>query len=243
MQYLPYIFRLDDLKSKFNNKKQLNNWIFNLNKSNKIKKVRNGLYVSVDQMGLITSTKYDIASKISKDSCLCYHSALEFYGLTNQVFNELIVGSSTKFNNFEFEGITYIYKNMKNYNQVKEEFGYIRVTSLERTVIDCIDNINLAGGIEELLNALEQIEILNEDKLLDALNSYDEIFLYQKTGYILEEFNDVLDLSDDFFNELKKHQSNQVKYFLQDEYKDIKYNSKWKLMCPLNLKSKINGGY
>ena len=243
MQYLPYIFRLDDLKSKFNNKKQLNNWIFNLNKSNKIKKVRNGLYVSVDQMGLITSTKYDIACKISKDSCLCYHSALEFYGLTNQVFNELIVGSSTKFNNFEFEGITYIYKNMKNYNQVKEEFNSIRVTSLERTVIDCIDNINLAGGIEELLNTLEQIEILNEDKLLDALNSYDEIFLYQKTGYILEEFNDVLDLSNDFFNELKKHQSNQVKYFLQDEYKDIKYNSKWKLMCPLNLKSKINGDY
>ena len=242
MEYLPYIFTIRDFKDKFKSKKQLNNWIFNLNKSKKIKKVRNGLYVSLDQTGIVTSTKFDIACKISKDSCLCYHSALEFYGLQNQVFNELVVGSSTKFNNFEFEGITYIYKNMKNYNQVKEEFGYIRVTSLERTVIDCIDNINLAGGIEELLNALDQVRILNEEKLLDTLNSYNEVFLYQKTGYLLEEFNDELELSDDFFNELKKHQTNQVKYFLNDEYDDIKYNSKWKLMCPRNLKSRIRQG-
>ena len=124
MEYLPYIFTISDFKDKFKSKKQLNNWIFNLNKSKKIKKVRNGLYVSLDQRGAITSTKFDIACKISKDSCLCYHSALEFYGLQNQVFNELVVGSSTKFNNFEFEGITYIYKNMKNYTITVNGIAY-----------------------------------------------------------------------------------------------------------------------
>ncbi len=244
MQYLPYIFSINELSDKFKNKKQLDNWIFNLNKSKKVKKIRNGLYASIDQQGQISISKYEIACKITKDSFLCYHSALEYYGFYNQVFNELYVGSTSKFNSFEFEGITYTSRVIKNLIQVNEDkFRDVRVTSLERTVIDCISNIDLAGGIEELLNALEGMRILDEDKLLEMLKMYDEVFLYQKAGYILEEFKESLMLSDSFFEECKKHLTNQVKYFLDDEYSDIKYNSKWKLMCPVDLKSRLYGGY
>ena len=42
---------------------------------------------------------------------------------------------------------------------------------------------------------------------------------------------------------LEYRDTNQIKYFLQDEYKDIEFNSKWKLMAPKNLKSCLNGGY
>ena len=51
-----------------------------------------------------------------------------------------------------------------------------------------------------------------------------------------------MNLSDSFFIECESRVNNTVKYFLQDEYSNIKYNSKWKLMSPVNLLSRINGG-
>ena len=175
---------------------------------------------------------------------MSYHSALEFHGVANQVFSDVIVCSSTRFNNFEFEDIEYINKVNKNYVEVMNIItAGVRVSSLDRTIIDCIDNINLAGGIEEILNALEQTKVLDEKKLLSVLESYNQVLLYQKVGYILEHFKEQLNISNDFFEICRSKLTNQIKYFLQDEYKEIEYNATWKLMAPKNLKSRINGGY
>ena len=243
-KFIPYTFNKQEIIKDFDNEKQLNNWIASKLKSKSLKKVRNGLYVIVDSAGYVYSSKFEIASKISKDSFVSYHSALEFHGVANQVFSDVIVCSSTRFNNFEFEDIEYINKVNKNYVEVMNILtAGVRVSSLERTIIDCIDNINLAGGIEEILNALEQTKVLNEKKLLSVLESYNQVLLYQKVGYILEHFKEQLNLSNDFFEICRSKLTNQIKYFLQDEYKEIEYNATWKLMAPKNLKSRINGGY
>jgi predicted transcriptional regulator of viral defense system len=59
----------------------------------------------------------------------------------------------------------------------------VRVTDEERTVIDCIDRIDRAGGLEELLHAIAAMTYLNENKLLNYLEIYDKQFLYQKTVF------------------------------------------------------------
>ncbi len=243
IDYVPYLFSKKDLINKFENDKQFDNWIYNSIKFKRIKKIRNGLYVSIDRQGNMNTNKFEIASKISDDSFISYHAGLEYYGIANQVFSELTIGSSTKFNTFIFDGETYSCKVIKNYEQVTYiPQSQVRVASLERTIIDCIDNINLAGGIEEVLNALDQIKFIDESKLLLVLKSYNRVLLYQKVGFILEQFKEELSLSEKFFEECQKHLTNQVKYFLEDEYDSISYNSKWKLMAPINLKSRLYGG-
>ena len=134
----------------FNERKMFENWIFQNLQTNKIKKVRKDLYALVDpSSGYIYANKYEIASNISESSFLSYHSALEFYGLANQVFNELTISSKTKFNDFEFEDVSYNYKStMDDYQVIYDELTNVRVTTIERTVIDCIDRIDLAGGLE-----------------------------------------------------------------------------------------------
>ena len=240
---IPYCFTMNDIICKFKSEKQFYYWLEQKMKNNLVKKVRQNLYVTIDSMQSISATKFEIASKISDNSFIAYHSALEYYGLTNQVFNSVIVGNDKRFSEFEFDDIEYTCKVVKNFEQVnKIESEKIKVTTLEKTIIDCIDNINLAGGIEEILNALSQIKILSENKLLDALNSYNKVLLYQKTGYILEQFKQELSLSDKFFKECESKLTNQTKYFLNDEFKDVGYNKKWKLIAPQNLKSIINGG-
>lgn len=231
--FTPYVFSKEDIFTKFKDVYQYNNWIKKNIRDLNIKKVRNCLYVSLDSKGFNLSNKFEIGTKINEEAYISYHSALEYYGLANQVFNDVIVSSSKRFSNFIFEDSEYLFIKSNNYEQVEfmQDNG-IRVTTLERTIIDCIDDINLAGGIEEIINALEQIKYLDEDKLLNALKSYDKIFLYQKTGYLLEKYNDNLKLSNKFFNECRKHLSNQIKYFMDDCDSDVFLNKRWKLIAP-----------
>ncbi len=244
INFIPYTFTKKDIIGNFKNDKQYDNWISNQVRSGKILKVRNGLYVHVDISGYPLTTRYEIATKVADDAFVCYHSALEYYGMANQVFNTIMVGSRKRFADFSFDDIDYIRKPAKHEVQVAYIVtAGVRITSLERTVVDCLDDIDAGGGIDEVLSALDQIRILDEAKLLETLRAYDSVFLYQKVGYVLEHFKGELVLTDSFFDECKSKLTNQIKYFLKDEYNDIQFNSTWKLMAPKNLKSRITGGY
>lgn len=244
IDFIPYTFTKKDIIDKFKSDKQYDNWIAKQIRSHKILKVRNGLYVCADFSGYPLSTKYEIATKIADDAYVCYHSALEYYGVANQVYNSLTVGSKKRFNDFTFNDIDYIRKQSKIEVQVVNIVtSSVRVTSLERTVIDCIDDIDSGGGIDEILTVLDQIRLLDETKLIETLKAYNSVFLYQKTGYVLEYFKNKFSLSDSFFEQCKSQITNQVKYFLKDEFNDIKFNSNWNLMAPKNLKSHLMGEY
>ena len=243
LEYIPYCFSKKDIIDNFKDKTQFDNWLRTKIKNGVIKKIHNGLYVTVDSMKNINATKYEIACKISDSAFLCYHSALEYYGLANQVFNELVVGSITRFNHFEFDGINYFCKHTNNQFEINNLINEkIKVTSIERTLIDCIDDIDLAGGIEEVLNALENIKGLSENKIMNILTNYNKVILYQKVGYIFEQYNDYLKLSASFFDYLQEHLTNQVKYFLNDDYNNVEYNAKWKVIAPRNLRNKLREG-
>lgn len=77
----------------------------------------------------------------------------------------------------------------------------VRVTSLERTVVDSIADFTRICGLEELLHCFALIPSLDEKRLLEALEIYGRGQLYQKTGYILEAYKGDLSLSEAFFSE------------------------------------------
>ena len=245
MDVLPKLITKKEVIDNFENEKKYSNWIALKLKSKTYKKVRSNLYALIDpSTNDIYSTKFEIASKISDSSFICYHSALEYYGIANQVFSNVLVGSLTKFNSFVFNDNEFICKHVKDIKFVNNIVNEgIRVSSLEKTIIDCIDNIDLAGGIEEVLNALEQIKYVNENKLLEILKDINKMFLYQKIGFLFELYNNQLDLSKEFFDECKSHTSKKVNYFMQYEFKDTELSEKWNLIVPKNIKSRINGGY
>lgn len=245
MDVLPKLITKKEVIDNFENEKKYSNWIALKLKSKTYKKVRSNLYALIDpSTNDIYSTKFEIASKISDSSFVCYHSALEYYGIANQVFSNVLVGSLTKFNSFVFNDNEFICKHVKDIKFVNNIVNEgIRVSSLEKTIIDCVDNIDLAGGIEEVLNALEQIKYVNENKLLEILKDINKMFLYQKIGFLFELYNNQLDLSNEFFAECKSHTSKKVNYFMQYEFKDTELNEKWNLIVPKNIKSRINGGY
>ena len=207
-----------------------------------IERVRRDLYavISMETEQPIPN-RFQIASHISDDSIVSHHSAFEFYGYANQVFYEVYFSTKKKVRSFDYDGLHYQPVLWHGNNSITEMNGGVRVTSLERTVIDSIADFTKIGGLEEVLRCIALIPSLDEAKLLEALDTYNQEQLYQKTGYILETYKDALSLSEMFFSECMKH-SSASKTYLFDKQDDFVFHRKWLLYAPNNLKKLVDKG-
>lgn len=165
---------------------------------------------------------------------ISHHSAFEYYGLHNQVFNIVYVSSVRSFKEFEYDDITYIPVKAKSDKGVDKMPNKINVTNIERTVVDCIDDIGKAGGLEELLHCIEMVPFVDQNIILELLNEYDRQSMYQKTGYILSKFKNQLSLSPEFFDKCKEEMGKSKRY-LHEELKNSKnvYVEEWQLVTRL----------
>jgi predicted transcriptional regulator of viral defense system len=209
-----------------------------------ISQIRRDLYSANDLANKATlATKFEIASQITPSAYLSYHAALEYHGLANQVFYELYISSDERFNNFEYEGISYTYcKSGISLGVVNPPMdSMVKVTDLERTVVDCIDSINRSGGLEELIMCFSLITYLKEEQLLTYLEAYQKQFLFQKTGFILSYFQKEMKLSNDFFKECRQKTGKSIRYLTDTNDSKI-YHKEWKLYAPENILSYLEQG-
>ena len=219
-----------DLTKNINTAKSL---IRNLLKDGYIKRVKHNLYAVCDlEYKNAIPSPYMIGSKIKEDSCISYHSAFEYYGAKNQVFYLIYVSSKKNFEEFEFEGYTYTYINNKyDFGIIND--GRIRATDKERTVIDCIDKTEFAGGHEELILCLELMGKLDGNKILKYLSKYNSKKLYAKVGFMLELLKSVFGMEEEVIKECKRKSEN-LKYYFDNETKTAKnkYIKDWNLIVP-----------
>jgi len=234
---VPTLFTYDKIKDQFKGRKQYENWVFNNLKNNKIRKIRKGLYGLVNPINEdLYANKFEIGCAISETAYLSYHSAIEYYGYSNQGYNELLVESVTEFNDFEFQGTRYICKLVKKLDDVQITYDEkYKVTSLEKTVVDCINNMNLAGGLQELLFFLSQCPKLDEKKLITHICVINKRILYKKCGYLLDIYKENLGLTNHFFVLLSKFIVLDPEYFDNAKHEDNYLDKKWYLIVPKNI--------
>jgi len=238
------IFQLKDVEQLVGNLNSAKDLLQNYKRQKLISQIRRDLYVVTDLATKISqASKFEIAGKITPTSYLSYQSALEFHGLAHQVFYNIWVSSESRFNTFVFEGIEFQYCDSKSMSGVisPNENSLIKVTNLERTVIDCIDKIERCGGLDELIQSFALITYLNEELLLNYLEEYGKQFLYQKAGFILGYFRQEVKISDRFF-EVCMHKMGKSSRYLSESFNSTHYNSTWKLCAPENILSVLEQG-
>ena len=216
--------------------------LYNKTRKGVLSHVRKGVYVPS-----YLTDKFRIACNAVENGCLVYHSALEYYTLHTQSFNWVYIHSTTPFRTFIHLNETYIYKPVNylinpNLDFANENYP-IRVTSLSQTIIDCIRHIDLAGGLEELMNALDWLGIgkLDETEMIQCLDAAPSKSVYQRVGYLLSLYQEQLGLSDAFFDHCKNQIGNNVSYLTPDENCDT-YDKKWKICVP-KVEQKEYGTY
>lgn len=248
MKYLEELIELrcftyDDILNLTNNPATASSMLQYYIKQEKIVKVRKGLYTLVNPIDKEPiANKFQIGSKVSESAVISHHSAFEYYGCANQVSYNVIISSNTKFNEFRFNWDTYV--RVRNNLNVGIEYlsNGIKVTDIERTVLDSINDFEKIMGFEELIQCISLVPSLNENKLLEYLKLYDKRFLYQKTGFILEYFKDEFNLSNNFFEQCKNNCGKSSRYLLNNSNGlNYNFNNKWHITYPYNLDKILKG--
>ncbi|HOJ45350.1 MAG TPA: type IV toxin-antitoxin system AbiEi family antitoxin [Bacilli bacterium] len=235
------VFNFNDAFNIFKNKTTTYGALSRLEKQDLIKKVRNNLYVSINpSTGNAFATKYQIGSSINNYAYISHSSALEYYGYQNQVGNICYVSSYKRFNSFEYEGVIYKHVPIKSNKGVTHPSytELIKITDIEKTVIDAIQALDSIISLEELINSLEMISRLDQHKIMNYLDDYSIQALYQRTGYLLMLFNETLKFSESFFENIKEKINKSVSYISNEAKYNGKFIKEYQIIVPEWLEGK-----
>ena len=200
------IFTLEDVREYDKDPKKL---LYNLSRKNWILKIKKGLYMiaplEAGELGARSYTVHSfvIASHLVDPYCISHWSALNYHGLTEQTPPAVYITTTKPKNrkrilDIEFVFVTVHERKMFGTMEVKVENRPVRISTPEKTVIDCLDHPEHCGGIEEVAKAI-YFEHRNLDfkKITDMAEKVGNRTIIKRLGYLLErlgipEYDDLL---------------------------------------------------
>lgn len=217
----------------------------------RIANIRKGLYVVIipgQTSRNFTVDPFLLAGKLLDDTILGYHTALQYYGHTYSLWQHYVIITSHYLFPFQFRAQSFqtvkpprklIAKHQVLYGvNIEERQGIsIRVTSLERTLVDLLDRPDLGGGWEEVWRSLEMISYFKLDKVLEYVRLRDNATLAAKVGFYLEQHQQALMITDDYLQALEKLIPKQPHYF-DRAHRESQLIKRWNLMVPQNILEK-----
>jgi predicted transcriptional regulator of viral defense system len=189
---------------------------------------------------------YILASKVSIDAVLAYHTALELHGIAYTTFNELTFLSDRQILPFTFEAQRFrsVFPPKSLMKKGNVGFGVeeisrngmsIKLTCLERTIVDVLDRPDLGGGWEEIWRSLNNITKLDVDKIVEYALLLKNSTTIAKLGFFLEQRPSYFSVDEKYIKKLLLHLSKQPHYMSRQERRGGKYIEKWRLMVPLSI--------
>lgn len=170
-------------------------YVKRLVEAHKLQAIRKGLYAVLSP--LEKPEKYEpdkllLASKIREEYYLGFHTALEYYGCAYSTFNEayVCINSKNRFDHFTYRRFSFRPVFVKDtLSQISEQpygSGFLRISSKERTFIECVDRVRYAGGWEECVKSLENLSGVDFEKLISLTIHQQKKALPRRVGFTLD---------------------------------------------------------
>lgn len=209
-------------------------------------RVKRGYYVPVDVEAedptFANSNPWVIASNSFSPCYIGGWSALEYWGFTEQIYNEILVFTSRNIrkssqlllgSKFKLKRVTK--QNSFGLKTIWIDDQKVSVSDPTRTIIDILSDIELAGGIRSAFDALKQY-LASEYKSLTLLDEYagklNNKTVYKRLGFLMERIPN----SDKSFLKLCKKKLSKGNSKL-DPTLDADYLvTRWKLWIPKSWK-------
>jgi predicted transcriptional regulator of viral defense system len=215
--------------------------------SGRILRIRRGLYavvpVGTDASNLVVDP-FLLAGKIVDDAVLAYHTALEAHGRAYSIFRRCTY--LTRRNSgraFEFQGVTYqgVSHPKAFQDPGRENLGIgiqdragldIRITELERCLVDVLDRPNLSGTWEEIWRSLESIEYLKLDLVLEYAAVLGSATTAARVGFFLEQHRESLMVPEEVLDELERLRPRNPHYMEHKDRPGGRLLKRWNLIVP-----------
>jgi predicted transcriptional regulator of viral defense system len=215
-------------------------------KTGRVVRVRRGLYAVVPPGATAETYSFDpflLAAKMTKDAVLAYHTALEIHGKAYSTHQYLAYLSNRPlrplaFRSQLFRGVkfpqTLLRKGKENYGVVEtDRVGLeIRVTSLERTLVDVMNRPDLSGTWEEIWRSLESVEFFDLDKVVEYTLLLQNATTAAKVGFFLEQHRETLMVDDTHLKPLRDLRPRQPHYLERRKRKAGRLATGWNLVLP-----------
>ncbi len=229
------LFTAEEFAREIGNPRSAATMLWRYHRQGYISQVRRGLYcVNNIATKQPEANKYQIASAITPTAYVAYHAAMEYHGLSHQVYYDVVVGSEQVFKAFDFDNHHFApHLSLLPINiETPLADVHVRVTNVERTIVDCIDRIDLCGGWEELVNCLRSVQYLREKQVEAMLQAYNKTALYKKVGFLCEQLQ--LPVSQTFIDVCRQYAKDSVTYLTSEGSSDT-FNAAWRLYAPHDL--------
>lgn len=209
--------------------------------------LRRGLYAVVPPGATpetVAVDPYLVASKLREDAVLAYHTALDLHGKAHSTFSEFFFLSHTPprqslaFRSYRFRGVLFP-KSLRAAGE--EECGVtmvdrsgvdVKVTCLERTLVDLLDRPELGGGWEEVWRSLESVEYFDLDEVVTYTLLLGNATTTAKIGYFLDQNREALMVTDAHLERLSKHIPKQPHYLERGRRVEGRLVHEWNLIVP-----------
>lgn len=138
--------------------------------------------------------KFVLACQAFPEGFIAYGSAAEQHGLSLQVFNSVIIANTERsgtrsIGSLNVQLVKVAAPNYLGFQSLNRGPS-VKVATLERTLIDCIDRPDLAGGISDLVEILARGKKRADlERVIELLSSYSSKSLIKKVGFLLEQFD------------------------------------------------------
>jgi predicted transcriptional regulator of viral defense system len=228
-------------------------------KKGHILKIRRGLYYSIPfefQGGKKARVAYVVdpylvASKLKDDAIIAYHSALSLHGVAYAYSNTHYYLTQSDFpEQFAFQGITYkavhlpaqlLEKKMGEFEvlTINRAGISIRVTSLERTLVDVLDRPALGLSVEETWRSLQNIAYLNVAKVIAYATLLAKSSIAAKVGFFLDAHREQFMVTQEQLETLRRLRPKTKQYFYRQIGRPQRFIPEWNLIVPeiiINLK-------
>lgn len=208
-------------------------------------RVRGGLYAVVlrgTDAAAAPADPYLVATKLASDATLAYHAALQFWGKAYSVWQRFHFFTETSTRALRFRGLEFVPVKVPaplrglqtadlRVTEQRHAGGTVRVTTLERTLVDVLDAPANAGGWEEVWRSLEMVEFFDLDAVISYTVKLGSALTAARVGFFLEQHRETLMVEDGHLDRLRQHRPRQPRYF-DARRKPGKLLPFWNLIVP-----------
>ena len=231
------IFTIDDAREIIDNPKKI---LYMLSKKGWILPLKRGLYaivpMEIGPKGADSFIIHDfiVASYLAKPYYIGYWSALNYHGLTDEIPRTVFIANlkakkPLKILHSEFYFVKLSKKKFFGFKPIDIEGRKINISDREKTIADCLDHPEHAGGIDDVAKAIFfNHKELNLELIEEYLTRMGNLTALKRFGYILEVCN----------IEYKIKTVPLKSYSIFDPLSPRKevYNSRWKLVINKDIK-------
>jgi len=208
-------------------------------------RVRRGLYATVPRGVRADAASIDpylLATKLTDDAVVAYHGALQYHGKAYSLWSRYTYLTRHRARPLEVRGSRFLPVQFPlavrtlpgaggGVVEQRHAGGRVRVTTLERTLVDVLDAPDRGGGWEEIWRSLESVEFFDLDAVVAYALKLGSALTAARVGFYLGQHREALMVDDSYLAALRAHAPAQPRY-LDRSREPGTLVSPWNLVVP-----------